>query len=126
MKLDNSVSNVTVIYDGECDFCRECVKWVQKRAQVTALPFQSTDLSRFGLTYDRCSKEVVVLLEKEVFGGAAAVSELLKITGHKLLGVLLKLSGPLGSFGYRWVATHREGKLVSFATDFLRVKNRTN
>ena len=112
MKLDNSVSNVTVIYDGECDFCRECVKWVQKRAQVTALPFQTTDLSRFGLTYDRCSKEVVVLIENEVFGGAAAVAELLQVTGYKFLGVLLKMSGPFGRFGYRWVARHRGGWLI--------------
>ena len=112
MKSDNPASTVIVIYDGECDFCRECVKWVQKRAQVTALPFQSTDLSRFGLTYDRCSKEVVVLIENEVFGGAAAVAELLQVTGYKFLGVLLKMSGPFGRFGYRWVARHRGGWLI--------------
>ena len=112
MKSDNSASNVTVIYDGECDFCRECVRWVQRRAQVTALPFQTTDLSHFGLTYDRCSKEVVVLIENEVFGGAAAVAELLHITGYKFLGGLLKMSGPFGRFGYRWVAKHRGGWLI--------------
>ena len=112
MKSDNPVSTVIVIYDGECDFCRACLRWVQKRAQVTALPFQTTDLSRFGLTYDRCSTEVVVLIENEVFGGAAAVAQLLHITGYKFLGVLLKMSGPFGRFGYRWVARHRGGWLI--------------
>ncbi|NDA81119.1 MAG: DUF393 domain-containing protein, partial [Actinobacteria bacterium] len=73
-------SEIVVIYDGECDFCKECVRWVQKRAKISALPFQTADLSRYGLTYQRCSKEVVVIINGKVSGGADAVAGLLSAT----------------------------------------------
>ncbi len=113
-------SEVVVIYDGECDFCKECVRWVQKRATITALPFQTADLACFGVSYERCSKEVVVIIDGKVSGGASAVASLLATTGHKVLGNSLKLTGPIARKGYSWVASHRESWVIRLATGILK------
>ena len=115
-----TAGEIVVIYDGACDFCAECVKWVMRRRQVTALPFQTADLARYGVSYERCSKEVVVVVNKKTYGGASAVAQLLKASGHKTLGNLLRLSGPLGRKGYQWVASHRNRLIVRLATRVLR------
>jgi predicted DCC family thiol-disulfide oxidoreductase YuxK len=112
--------DIVIIYDGECDFCKECVHWVGKRAKITALPFQTTDLSQYGLTYERCSKEVVVVINGKVFGGADAVAKLLRAIGYKNLATLLKLSGPLGRKGYAWVAANRSSAVIRLAYVLLR------
>lgn len=120
MSSAQNQSEVVVIYDGECNFCKECVRWAQKRARITALPFQTADLARYGVSYERCSKEVVAIIDGKVFGGASAVANLLKTTGHKALGAALKLSGTIGRKGYSWVATHREGWVIRIATGILK------
>ena len=125
MNQSKSQSEIVVIYDGECAFCKECVRWVARRATITALPFQSADLAKFNLTYERCSKEVVAIINGKVCGGASAVAALLKVGRHRALGNLIKLSGPLGRMGYRWVASHRDGLLVRSATALMKWENRT-
>ena len=120
MSSAQNQSEIVVIYDGECDFCKECVRWAQKRARITALPFQTADLARYGVTYQRCSKEVMVIIDGKVSGGASAVANLLKTTGHKALGAALKLTGPMGRKGYSWVATHRESGVIRLATGILK------
>ena len=124
MKPADSQSEIIVIYDGECAFCKECVRWVAKRATITALPFQSADLANFNLTYEQCSKEVVAIINGKVLGGSSAVAALLKVSRHRALGNLIMLSGPLGRRGYRWVASHRDGYIVRAAHWFLKVLNR--
>ena len=118
-----NTNDMTVIYDGECGFCKECVNWVKQKTIITALPFQSVDLSKYGVTYDRCSKELIVIKNKKVFGGADAVRQLLKECGYRNLAALLRISGPFGRRGYKWVAEHRGGILVRAATVILRRKN---
>ena len=125
MKPADSQSEIVVIYDGECAFCKECVRWVAKRSTITALPFQSADLAQFDLTYERCSKEVVAIIDGKVLGGSSAVAALLKVSRHRALGNLIMLSGPLGRRGYRWVAAHRDGLLVRSATALVKWENRT-
>jgi predicted DCC family thiol-disulfide oxidoreductase YuxK len=120
VKPAKSSREMVVIYDGQCAFCAECVRWLLQRADVTALPFQSADLSRYGLTYERCSKEVVLVINNKVFGGADAVAKLLRVSGHKNLGTLIKLSGPLGGKAYAWVASHRDSWVIRLATEILR------
>ena len=124
MKPADSQSEIVVIYDGECAFCKECVRWVARRATITALPFQSADLAKFDLTYEQCSKEVVAIINGIVFGGANAVAALLKASRHRALGNLIALSGPLGRRGYRWVASHRDGLLVRVLHLVIRRFNR--
>lgn len=108
MNPAESLGNVVVIYDGQCNFCRECVNWVERKTPITATPFQSADLESYGVAYERCSKEVVVINNKKVFGGARAVAELLAVCGYKKLAALIRISGPFGRQGYKWVASHRD------------------
>lgn len=115
--------DIVIIYDGECGFCAECVKWVLKRVTATALPFQTTDLARYGLTYERCSKEVVVVINGKVFGGADAVAKLLRASGYKNLATLLKLSGPFGRKVYAWVAANRNSAIIRLVLLVLRRAN---
>ena len=123
MNRSESHSEIVVIYDGECAFCKECVRWVEKRATITALPFQSADLAKFNLTYERCSKEVVAIIDGKVLGGSSGVAALLKVSRHRALGNLIMLSGPLGRRGYRWVATHRTSSAVRVAHRLLQILN---
>jgi predicted DCC family thiol-disulfide oxidoreductase YuxK len=105
----------TVIYDGDCEFCKSCVQWVANRYEIKSIPNQEIDDSGYlelGITKEQCQKSVVVIETKPLFG-AQAVSVLLKRSGHSILGALLKLSGPIGELGYRYVASHREGRLVA-------------
>jgi predicted DCC family thiol-disulfide oxidoreductase YuxK len=106
------LGNVIVIYDGHCDFCKECVNWVERKTSITAIPFQSADLESYGVTYERCSKEVVVINKEKVFGGAGAVAELLALCGYKKFATLLRVSGPFGRQGYRWVAANRNSAVI--------------
>lgn len=108
-------TKTTVIYDGECEFCKSCVDWVLNRYKAEALAYQEIDPKKFlgfGVTKEQCQKSVVVI-ETEPYFGARAVSILLKRSGHSILGTLLKLSGPIGELGYRYVAGHRDGWLVA-------------
>jgi predicted DCC family thiol-disulfide oxidoreductase YuxK len=114
---------LTVIYDGECGFCKECVRWVEKKTVITALSFQSADLARYGVTYERCSKEVVVVINGKVFGGASAVAKLLRASGYKNLATLLTLSGALGRTGYSWVAANRNSATIRLLHRALRAIN---
>jgi len=126
MKPADSHSEIVVIYDGECAFCKECVRWVAKQVTITALPFQSADLAKFNLTYEQCSKEVIAIINGKVLGGSSAVAALLKVSRHRAIGNLIMLSGPLGRRGYRWVASHRDGLLVQLLHSIVRRFNRSS
>lgn len=102
----------TVIYDGECDFCRSCVDWVKARAEIKAVANQEINPAEFGITREQCEKSVVVIADKTYFA-AKAVAVLLDKSGHKVLAKLLRLSGKLGEVGYKYVAEHRNGLLVA-------------
>lgn len=123
MKSAKRNPEIVIIYDGDCDFCKECVKWVVRRVAALALPFQSADLSQYDLTYERCSKEVVVIMNGESRGGAAGIATLLQVGGHRGLALLLSMSGPFGRAGYKWVAAHRNSFVIRFATKVLKRVN---
>lgn len=108
--------DITVIYDGECRFCIAALNWARLKLSFTALPFQSSDLTPFGLTKDECAKEVVVIAEGATYRGATAIAYLLKARGNTTLSLLITASGKLGHFGYRWVATHRNSALIKALT----------
>lgn len=101
-----------VIYDGECKFCLQCIMWVSKKLELNPIAFQGTDLSQFGLTLEECSKQVFVIEGNKKYSAIAAVIYLLRRRGNNLLSNFLKLLGPLGSWGYFWVAEHRGSFIV--------------
>jgi predicted DCC family thiol-disulfide oxidoreductase YuxK len=106
------MSEITVIYDGECAFCISSLKWVKQRVEVRALAFQSADLGAFNLTREQCAKELYVVVDGKIYKGAAAVAYLLGVRGNVVLAAVVKGSGVLGKFGYRWVAAHRGSLIV--------------
>jgi predicted DCC family thiol-disulfide oxidoreductase YuxK len=118
------MNQITVIFDGECEFCKQSVTWIQRKLTVTALPFQTTDLTPFNLTREQCAKQVYVISEGYTYGGAAGIAYLLKQRGNTLLWLKIKIAGPFGRAGYRWIASHRNSWLVKLATKVLTFLNR--
>jgi predicted DCC family thiol-disulfide oxidoreductase YuxK len=117
------MNRVTIVFDGECEFCKQSVLWIQRNLAVTALPFQSADLSVFNLTREQCAKQVYVLSENRTYGGAEAIAFLLKQRGNSTLSAAIKISGGLGRAGYRWTASHRNSLPVKLATRLLQYLN---
>jgi predicted DCC family thiol-disulfide oxidoreductase YuxK len=115
------MSELIVIYDGQCDLCRRSITWVKKRLPIDAISYQDGDLASFGLTTFQCAKAVYVIDGQRQFKGADAVALLLKKRGNKVLAMLLTASGPLGRWGYLWVANHRSSLLVRTLTRLIRV-----
>jgi predicted DCC family thiol-disulfide oxidoreductase YuxK len=109
----------TVIYDGDCRLCQASIDWLRLKLDIAAEPFQRAHLERFGLTREECAKEVVVYTTKVTYRGAAAVAYLLRARGNRLASIVITASGPLGRFGYRWVATHRNSPPMKFLTRIL-------
>jgi len=114
------MSEITVIYDGKCDLCKNSISWIRKRLTINALDFHATDLSRFNLSSEQCSREVFVISGEQRFSGASAVAFLLKRRGNKILSGFITSSGPFARIGYRWVARNRSSKLVGLLNNILK------
>ncbi len=117
------MSQITVIFDGQCVFCQQSVTWIQRKLEITTLPFQTSDLSSFNLTREQCAKQVYVIADGTTYGGAAAIAYLLKRRGNRIQSGLITASGPIGRAGYRWIASHRNSWPVKLATRILTYLN---
>jgi predicted DCC family thiol-disulfide oxidoreductase YuxK len=117
------MSQITVIFDGQCQFCQQSVTWIQRKLAITALPFQTSDLSSFNLTREQCAKQVYVISAGITYEGAAAIAFLLKRRGNRIQSGLITASGPIGRAGYRWIASHRNSWPVKLATRILTYLN---
>ena len=114
------MKEITVIYDGQCELCKNSVFWLSKKLSFTALDFHTADLSQFGVTFDECAREVVVITEGDRYGGAGAVAFLLKARGNRFIAAVISASGPVGRFGYRWVARNRSSLPVKILSGWLK------
>ena len=103
---------ITVIFDGQCELCKNSISWVKKRVEINALDFHTTELSQFGLSIEQCSREVFVIADHTHYSGSHAVAFLLKYRGNTFLSRTISASGKLGEFGYHWVATHRNSRPI--------------
>jgi len=117
------MNQITVIFDGQCEFCQQSVTWIQRKLAVTALPFQTSDLAPFNLTKEQCAKQVYVISQGTTYGGAAAIAFLLKRRGNRIQSALITGSGPIGRASYRWIASHRNSIPVKLATRILQYLN---
>ena len=118
------MSHITVIFDGQCEFCQQSVTWIQRKLEITALAFQASDLSSFNLTLEQCAKQVYVVSDRITYGGATAIAFLLKRRGNRIQSGLITASGPIGRASYRWIASHRNSWPVKFSTRILTYLNR--
>jgi hypothetical protein len=91
---------------------------------VKVLAFQTADLEPFNLTKEQCVKQVYVITDSDVYGGADAIKYLLKKRGNRVGATLLGATGNVGHAGYRWVASHRNSVLIKLATRILTQLNR--
>ncbi len=98
---------ITVIYDGQCQLCQNSINWLEKKLKFEAIGYQVALLEKFGLTLAQCEKQVYAVEGEKKYGGVSAVIFLLDARGNRISSFLLKLSGPLGRFGYRWIAANR-------------------
>jgi predicted DCC family thiol-disulfide oxidoreductase YuxK len=117
------MSQITVIFDGDCEFCQQSVTWIARKLTITVLPFQTSDLAPFNLTKEQCAKQVYVVSQGVTYGGAAAIAYLIKRRGNRIQSGLITASGPIGRAGYRWIASHRNSIPVKLATRLLRYLN---
>ena len=118
------MNQITVIFDGQCHFCQQSVTWIARKLTVIALPFQTSDLTPFNLTKEQCAKQVYVISQGTTYGGAAAIAYLMKRRGNRIQSGLIKVSGPIGRAGYRWIAGNRNSWPVKAATKLLAFLNR--
>jgi predicted DCC family thiol-disulfide oxidoreductase YuxK len=116
-------NQIVVIYDGECAFCKTSIEWIKQKLVVDSKPFQKADLAGYGLTYQQCSQSVQVVANSTVLAGAPAIAFLLKQRGNRLLGLFITATGPIGRFGYKWIAAHRSSFVVSALHQILKQAN---
>ena len=110
--MTNAGSEITVIFDGQCDLCKNAISWVSRKLVINAIDFHTADLSAFAVTREQCAREVFVYCEQNQWRGAAAVAFLLKKRGNRFAGALITALGPVSRFGYRWIASHRNTLVV--------------
>ena len=103
---------ITVIYDGQCQLCQNSIDWLTKKLTFDALTYQTAPLEKYGLTLSECEKQVYAISAGKTYGGVAAVIFLLKARGNRVASLLLKSSGPFGSFTYKMIAANRKSVFV--------------
>jgi hypothetical protein len=104
-------------------FCQQSVTWIARKLVITALPYQTSDLTPFKLTQEQCAKQVYVISAGMTYGGATAIAFLLKRRGNRIQSGLITAAGPVGRAGYRWIASHRNSIPVKLATRVLQYLN---
>ena len=118
------MNQITVIFDGQCVFCQQSVTWIARKLKITAIPFQTADLSPFNLTPEQCAKQVYVISAGNTYGGSDAIAYLLKQRGNTFLYLSIKATGPVARIVYKWIATHRNSWPIKVATKLLTFLNR--
>ncbi len=112
--IDNQDGESAVcIFDSDCGICQFSVRLARGLgARVDFIPFQIFDFSNAptGLTSERAQTEVVFITSGgNVFGGAAAVAQILRVSRIAPLGAILDSRPvlPLAQIVYSWVARNR-------------------
>ena len=118
------MNQITVIFDGECEFCQQSVTWIQHKLDISAIPFQTADLSPFNLTREQCAQQVYVISGEVTYGGSDGIAYLLKQRGNTFLYLSIKATGPIARIFYKWIATHRNTWPIKLATKVLTYLNR--
>ncbi len=101
------------IFDADCGICQSSVRLAGRLgARVDFVGFQTFDFASVheDLTLERAHSEVVFLAPSgKIFGGAAAVAQILRASRVAPLGAILdsRLVLPAANVVYSWVARNR-------------------
>lgn len=70
----------TIVFDGECAFCRCTVDWARQRldGDVQFVSWQATDVTMLGLTVGACREAVQWVDAERILTGHRAVAALLR------------------------------------------------
>ncbi len=93
------------------------------RCEITALSFYDIDPKAYNLTLEECQKQVIAIRENDIHRGAAAVAFLIDHRGNTAAARIIRATGPLGRFGYRWVSTHRNSAPIKALTRIIERAN---
>lgn len=115
----------TLIYDGECGFCRMSVALVRRwdrEHRLALIPFQDqARVAAFGIALPALAAALhVVLPDGRVFAGADAAPEILRLLpGKRWLGWAFWVPGalPLARRLYAWIARRRHCLVRGYAVD---------
>ena len=99
--------------------CQNSINWLAKKLKFEAIGYQVAPVEKFGLTLAQCEKQVYAVVGEKKYGGIAAVIFLLNARGNRVSAFLIKLSGPIGSFGYKAIAKNRQTFLVRALSKFI-------
>jgi len=101
-----------LVFDGDCGFCRRCAglarRWVRPRARIE--PWQSLDLTEFGLTAEQCAEALQWVGAEQRAGGRAVAATLQAgVFPWPVIGSVLDapVIRPAVDAAYRFVARHR-------------------
>ena len=111
-------SDATLIFDGECGFCRRSASWITAKwpvgTRARTIAWQRLDAERlagFGLTTDDAASAAWWMTDERAFRGHLAVGHALVATGSgwSLVGrtILSRPVRPFAALAYRGVARHR-------------------
>ena len=102
-----------VLFDGRCGFCTWSVEFARKKvhADIDFIPYQSVDVTQYGLTEEQCAQAVQFVSPRGPVAGELAVAEVLK-SGRgawKFLGSVMASAParPAAGISYRFIARHR-------------------
>ncbi len=108
------VSGWTLIYDGDCKFCRRQVNLIarwDRMDRLTAVPFQTAELELYGVSREAAEQAMqLVAPSGAVWSGAAAARELAGLLPTLRPFVwMFRVPGAmfLAERTYRWIARHR-------------------
>jgi len=123
----------TLIYDGECGFCRSSVDLARswdREHRLDTVPFQDQErVAAFGIPLPALAAAMhLVLPDGRVFAGADAVPEILRLLpGKRWLAPLFRLPGvlPVARRLYGWIARRRRCLVRGYTVDYVATKGRS-
>lgn len=104
----------TLIFDGDCGFCRRQVRWIQQhdtQGLIAHVPFQGAQLDSYGVSRAAAEEAMhLVAPSGTVWRGASAARELLRLLPrYRYLAWIFHIPGAMwvAERVYRWVARRR-------------------
>ena len=119
-----NTSKDILIWDGNCLFCKECMKWIISKGvdkKIFSIPFQEIPYPPMSDEFEKeCLKSIQLLKSnRKILTGGDAISEILFSIGYKKIAILMTkpILRKINNYLYFFVAKHR-----GFLSNFIRKK----